>query len=83
MHYTVVSSPAADAALARIWLQASDRDAVTQAAAEIDRVLKSAPLTRGIAQNGSYSLTVAPLTVLYEVSPLDCLVTIQTFLYKP
>jgi hypothetical protein len=83
MHYTVVSSPAADAALARIWLQASDRDAVTQASAEIDRALKSAPLTRGLAQNGSYSLTVAPLTVIYEVSPPDYLVTIRGFLYTP
>jgi hypothetical protein len=83
MHYTVVSSPAADAALARIWLQASDRDAVTRASDEIDRALRSAPLTQGIAQNGSYSLTVAPLTVIYEVSPLDCLVTIRSFLFKP
>ncbi|HYT91238.1 MAG TPA: hypothetical protein VEL76_21165 [Gemmataceae bacterium] len=82
IRYRVRSSVAVENDLALIWLQASDRDAVTRASNEIDQVLETAPLTRGIALDGAYSLTVAPLTVIYQVSPQKRLVTIEKFIYQ-
>jgi len=82
IRYRVRSSVAVENDLALIWLQASDRDAVTRASNEIDQVLETAPLTRGLALDGSYSLTVDPLTVIYRVFPQQRLVTIEQFIYR-
>ncbi|MBN9118630.1 MAG: hypothetical protein J0I06_05660 [Planctomycetes bacterium] len=44
MNFTIVWSEAAIQDLARIWLNATDRNAITQASNEIDRVLGRDPL---------------------------------------
>lgn len=81
MRYTVTSAPGVDDALALIWLQASDRTAVSRAAHQIDAILRSSPLTQGTAKGDHRVLTVEPLTVVYTVSPDDCQVSIQQFIY--
>lgn len=54
--------------LADIWLQAPDRQAVTDAEASIDRLLKRGPLNYGIhLSEGLYRIEVPPLIVTYAV----------------
>lgn len=81
MRFTVASPARANNELALIWLQAPDRRAVSQASHEIDQLLRTSPLTVGHAHGSDYRLTVAPVTVIYKVSPDDCLVTVLRYLY--
>ena len=55
--------------LTNLWLSASDRNAVTAATAEIDRVLADQPLYAGHPVRSSVhrQLGIPPLGVLYEV----------------
>jgi hypothetical protein len=54
--------------LADIWLNAPNRQAVTDAEAEIDRLLCRDPHTKGLhLSEGLYRLDVAPLVVTYTV----------------
>lgn len=76
MRYTVVWDPRPTQDLADIWTRAPDRQAVADAADEIDRVLRGAPLSVGAAHGDDRRLTVSPLEVIYTVSPGDRLVTI-------
>jgi hypothetical protein len=46
--FTVVWSPDAITALAGIWLNSSDRAAVTLAAANIERLLHNDPMLHGV-----------------------------------
>jgi hypothetical protein len=56
------------ASLADIWLQASDRQAVTNAETHIDRLLSRDLLGQGIhISEGLYRLEVPPLIVTYTV----------------
>jgi mRNA-degrading endonuclease RelE of RelBE toxin-antitoxin system len=66
--YNVVWSADAIDELAEIWLQASDRAAVTSAQAAIDRQLALDPsvLSTEVAE-GLHKLVVAPLKVYFEV----------------
>jgi hypothetical protein len=53
------------------------RAAITQAANQIDALLRHAPLDQGEARNGNRRVTfVAPLAVHYEVLADDCLVQV-------
>ncbi len=75
--YTVVWHPAARDRLARLWLVSNDRQAVTNAADEIDRELAVDPVKKGsLVRNQLRILCVLPLRVLYRVSEPDRLVTI-------
>lgn len=58
----------AEVELARLWLTAEDRAAVTAAQARIDRYLGSDPAGTGrhLAE-GLWSITVPPLVVLYAI----------------
>jgi hypothetical protein len=76
MRWTVTTPPEAENELTNIWLNASDRRAVTRASATIDRGLARDPLSQGTDEGDHRSWTVAPLTVTYKVSPDDCLVQI-------
>jgi hypothetical protein len=75
--YTVISSPIADQQLARIWLTAPDRDAVTRAtviaerrlAANLDQIGES-------REDGTRVFFVPPLTVYFEVSEQDNVVEV-------
>ncbi len=54
--------------LAQIWLNAPDRQAVTEAAYEIDRLLTRDPLNAGESREGNTRiLIVEPLAVYYDV----------------
>ena len=68
MNYTVEWDPNALQELAAIWLNAADRQAVTDAEARVDALLGTDPLRHGTpVAEGLYKLTVAPLTVYYSV----------------
>ena len=84
MRYTVIYNEQALADLTRYWMWASDRKVVTAAANEIERLLKTTPLTCGeeTVTEGSVqfrSLTFGPLKVLFTVSPDDRMVRVFTF----
>ena len=75
--YTVVWYPFPESELLRLWLAASDKQAVTKAANEIDRQLVIDPDTVGsIVRNQLRELTVPPLRVLYLVSEPDRMVKV-------
>jgi plasmid stabilization system protein ParE len=71
MRYTVVWSVAAQNELARIWLQASDRQAVTKAANRIDAILAVSPETKGEEFYRDRLIVDPPLHVVFAVSPDD------------
>ncbi len=81
MRYTVVWLPTAQTKLATIWMQATDRHAVSQASTTIDDYLKYAPLSVGQAFGRYRRLTVFPLQVVYRVSTPDCLVEVIQVAY--
>ncbi len=77
MKYTVVWIPSAEQDLAELWLIATDRAAVTQAANEIDRLLRHDPEQQGESRSdGVRVLLVAPLGVQFEVLSDDRLVRV-------
>lgn len=58
----------ADDQLAEIWTTAVDRNIVTRAAHEIDRILESDPLHAGVPlSEGLRKLTFRPLIITYSV----------------
>lgn len=77
MRYTVVWATDAESELADIWMQASDRPAVTAAAATIDTELAVDPNTKGTPiSEGLRRLTVPPLHAYFEVHEDDRLVVV-------
>lgn len=77
MKYTVVWRPAAEQALAEIWTDAGDRQAVTDAADLIDSMLSSSPRDVGESRAGvTRILTVMPLSIYYDVHDDDRLVAV-------
>ena len=76
MRCTVVWIPGAKNELARIWTDAADRQAVTNAADEIDRVLRRDALSVGEEYDDDRRLVIDPLEVIYTVSPDDCMVRV-------
>jgi len=75
--YTVVWHQGAHDELARLWLDAPDRNAVRQAADAVDRELgtdaagKGAPVSEDLRR-----LIVPPLRVLFSVSEADRMVRV-------
>src|SRR6266851_4835484 len=79
MTYTVVWEPSAQQDLARIWLNASDRNSVTAASAAIDTALRRDPLGFGESRSGQRRiLFMPPLPVYYIVLQDDRLVSVRT-----
>jgi len=77
MKYTVIWKPAADQELARLWTEATNRDAVSLAAAEIDRLLGSNPADQGESRSGAMRvLFVEPVGVFFHVAELDRIVSV-------
>jgi hypothetical protein len=77
MSYTVVWKEIAEERLVEIWIAASDRQAVTEAANAIDSLLKQDPEQQGESRGDSLRiLFVAPLAVHYEIRPLDRIVQV-------
>ena len=72
MKYTVAWKPSAEKELARLWLAAPDRTAVSAAANRIDALLGSNPGAQGESRSGATRiLFMSPLAVFYEVSEQD------------
>ena len=77
IRYTVTYTRTALDALARQWLNANDRRAVTLAGDEIDRQLSVDASDKGELQGAGFRrLVVQPLEVLFTVEEDDRLVTI-------
>ena len=68
MNYTVEWVPSAEQRLAQLWISAPDRQAVTDAANEIDFRLERDPLNEGESRSGVRRLLfVPPLAVYFDV----------------
>jgi len=76
MRYTVVWLRSVEVELARIWCNVADRQAVTQAANEIDYLLKTSSQARGNDVEGIDEITIFPLRARFDVSPDDLRVTV-------
>ena len=75
--YTVTWHSAVENELARLWTVATDRQAITDAANSIDRLLQSDPEEKGESLgDGIRELTVGPLCIAYEASEPDRLVKV-------
>jgi len=60
MSYAADVSPRAQQELADLWINASDRNAVTSAADEIERLLALDPLAQGESRGGNKRLLFEP-----------------------
>jgi hypothetical protein len=67
LKWTVDWIPPAENRLAELWCYAPDRNAITQAADEIDRILAIDPENRGVPYYGGRMLFQPPLAVSYTV----------------
>jgi hypothetical protein len=76
MTFTVVAVDTVEAALAEIWTEAHDRQAVTDAANWLDGELKVDPLTKVTPVDNLFFLRRDPLVVLCRISVEDRMVTI-------
>jgi plasmid stabilization system protein ParE len=73
----VVWRPTAEATLAQIWTDATDRQAVTDAADLLDAMLGTSPGAVGESRAGDTRiLTVMPLSIYYDVHEEDRLVAV-------
>ena len=77
MIFTVVWLPAAQQRLAELWLQASDRRGITDAANAIDRRLRTDADSAGQPFFEGRVLVVPPLVVTFRVSLDDRLVSVM------
>lgn len=79
MKYTVIWKPEAERRLATLWMDAANRSAVTEAANQIDEMLRRDPDDKGESRDrGRRVLTVPPLGVLFKVRPQDRIVYVLT-----
>jgi hypothetical protein len=75
--YTVTWVPSARATLATLWIEAADRQAVTDSSDRIDEESKVDAPRKGIPFGQLRAYYDDPLAVLYEVDPGDCMVRIM------
>jgi hypothetical protein len=84
MRWTLGYKPAAEDRLIELWLNAPDRQAVTDAANAIERELRIDADTKGVPYPGGRRLLrIPPLAVLFRVDPGDCKVTVPQFARLP
>ena len=77
MRYTVVWMPRAEQRLAQLWLDASDRPALTRSADTLDAALARDPLNLGESRLGPVRVAFeGVLGILFEVSEPDRLVSV-------
>ncbi len=77
MNYTVVWKPAAEDELAEIWTNAANRAAVTDAANEIDRLLRLDPHDQGESRSEHVRVVfVHPLGLFFHIREEDRLVSV-------
>lgn len=72
MKYTVLWTPPAENELTEIWLEAPDRNAITQSSFEIDERLEDDPDEEGESRfEGRRILLVPPLGVTFRIQEED------------
>lgn len=77
MNFTVTWLPDTENELAAIWMASTDRNAVTKAAAEIDRLLSENGPNEGESRPANTRVTfVRPLAVLFRVDSISRTVTV-------
>jgi len=76
MRYTVLFDNPAESQLARIWLQAVDKQAVADASNRIERELARDAHLKGTPFGAFRRYADDPLAVLFHVDPGDCKVRI-------
>ncbi len=77
MNYTVTYKPSAEQELADIWMNAPNRQAVTEAAHRIDFLLKTKPHEQGESRDGNTRIMFErPLAVDFEIHDEDCRVEV-------
>ena len=76
MRYTVVWLAFTEATLAKLWIRATDRQAVSDAADRIDVALSRDPETKGTPLGNFFVREDDPLSVLYQVDPGDRMVRV-------
>ena len=77
MNWTVVWTTSSQNHLATVWMDAADQQAVTLAANAIDSILKQDPYSLSESRSDNTRIMVVPpLGVAFDVSDLDCLVTV-------
>ncbi|HEV3449273.1 MAG TPA: hypothetical protein VG099_31850 [Gemmataceae bacterium] len=78
MRFSVNWLPDCEQELAHLWINAPDRQAVTQAAHILDERLRLDPLNAGESRpSGRRILFASPLGVVYRVIPDDMLVQVE------
>lgn len=78
MKYTVLWNKDAERHLASLWTEAKNRQAVTDAANSIDRLLLHDPDTGESSGDGTRILIVPPLGVLFAIKEMDRIVSVLT-----
>jgi hypothetical protein len=77
MTYTVIWSHAAKNQDAELWLAATDRNAISRATNQIDRLLRQSPKASAIyLREGLWKVIVPPLAAIFEVRDDDCIVEV-------
>jgi hypothetical protein len=77
MKYTVIWKPSAEEELARLWVNALDRQAVATAADTMDALLQEDPEAQGESRTGLVRIMIVPpLPVHFTVSEPDRLVSV-------
>jgi hypothetical protein len=76
MTWTVVWDADAEGQLARLWMRAPDRQAITESQDRIDRELRVDADKKGAPFGPFRILEDDPLSVLYTVDPGDCTVRV-------
>ena len=72
MIYTVIWRPAALEQLAEFWVSAADRQAITNAADDVDRKLRRDPVDQGESRDQNRRVFyVSPLAVMFEIDDDD------------
>ena len=76
MKWTVVWLPGAQEDLTNLWLAATHRQGVREAADWIDHALAQDPDRLGIVAPDGHFVERSPLAVAFEILPDDCLVRV-------
>ena len=76
MRFTVTWHPSATEELTQIWLDAADRNAITQAANAIDHALADDPQNKGEEFYGDRLFVATPLAVTFAVHDADRVVQV-------
>jgi hypothetical protein len=77
VNFTIIWSNAAIQDLARIWMQVTDRNVITQASNQIDQMLSQDPQYVGESRVGNERVAYAdPLGFRFEVVVDDMMVTV-------